>query len=417
MQGKRFSIRLRTALTVFTVTILVTSIWAVSHESVLHSFNNNGTDGVNPYAGLIIDATGNLYGTTAGGGVHNLGMVFKLSPREGGGWTETVLHSFGHGTDGAGPYANLVMDAAGNLYGTTQLGGIHGAGTVFELSPEQGGGWTELVLHSFNDNGSDGSYPLAGLIMDAAGNLYGMTQQGGIHSCGGKNCGTVFELSPRQGGGWTETVLHSFNNNGSDGANPQAGLTMDAAGNLYGTTYRGGIHSSGTLFELSPREGGGWTETVLHSFGNGSDGATPDSGLIVDAAGNLYGTTYFGGIHSDGTVFELSPREGGGWTEAVLHSFGNGTDGMNPYAGLTIDATGNLYGTTVAGGLHSYGTAFELSPRQGGGWTETVLHSFGNGTDGINPYASLLLDATGNLYGTTISGGIHTYGTAFEITP
>ncbi|MGB8886031.1 MAG: choice-of-anchor tandem repeat GloVer-containing protein [Candidatus Korobacteraceae bacterium] len=417
MQGKRFSIRLRTALTVFTVTILVTSIWAVSHESVLHSFDNNGTDGVNPYAGLIIDATGNLYGTTAGGGIHSLGMVFKLSPREGGGWTETVLHSFGHGTDGAGPYANLVMDAAGNLYGTTQLGGIHGTGTVFELSPEQGGGWTELVLHSFNDNGSDGSYPLAGLIMDAAGNLYGMTQQGGIHSCGGKNCGTVFELSPRQGGGWTETVLHSFNNNGSDGANPQAGLTMDAAGNLYGTTYRGGIHSSGAVFELSPREGGGWTETVLHSFGNGTDGATPDSGLIVDAAGNLYGTTYFGGIHSDGTVFELSPREGGGWTETVLHSFGNGTDGMNPYAGLTIDATGNLYGTTVAGGLHSYGTAFELSPRQGGGWTETVLHSFGNGTDGINPYASLLLDANGNLYGTTIVGGIHTYGTAFEITP
>ncbi len=417
MRGKKFSIGLGTALAIFTVTLLVTSTWAAAHESVLHSFNNNGTDGANPYATLALDTAGNLYGTTVEGGIHNLGAVFELSPREGGGWTEKVLHSFGHGTDGTGPYANLVIDAVGNLYGTTQLGGIHNSGTVFELSPEEGGGWTETVLHSFNDNGVDGSYPLAGLTFDAAGNLYGMTQQGGINSCDGKNCGTVFELSPRQGGGWTETVLHNFNNNGRDGVNPQAGLIIDAAGNLYGTTYRGGIHNSGTAFELSPQQGGGWTEKVLHSFGHGSDGITPDANLTIDAAGNLYGTTYNGGIHGRGTAFELTPREGGGWTETVLHSFGNGSDGANPYAGLIIDANGNLYGTTLAGGIHTAGTAFELSPRQGGGWTETILHSFGNGTDGNSPYAGLIFDASGNLYGTTLEGGIHSYGVVFEITP
>jgi uncharacterized repeat protein (TIGR03803 family) len=227
----------------------------------------------------------------------------------------------------------------------------------------------------------------------------------------------VFELSPRQGGGWTETLLHNFNNNGRDGVNPQAGLIIDDAGNLYGTTYRGGIYNSGTAFELSPQQGGGWTEKVLHSFGHGSDGITPDANLTIDAAGNLYGTTYNGGIHGRGTVFELTPREGGGWTETVLHSFGNGSDGANPYAGLIIDANGNLYGTTLAGGIHTAGTAFELSPRQGGGWTETILHSFGNGTDGNSPYAGLIFDASGNLYGTTLEGGIHSYGVVFEITP
>ena len=417
MRGKKFSIGLGTALTIFTVTLLVTSTWAATHESVLHSFNNNGTDGANPYATLAVDGAGNFYGTTVEGGIHNLGTVFELSPREGGGWTERVLHSFGHGTDGTGPYANLVIDVVGNLYGTTQLGGIHNSGTVFELSPEEGGGWTEKVLHSFNDNGVDGSYPLAGLTFDAAGNLYGMTQQGGINSCDGKNCGTVFELSPRQDGGWTETVLHDFNNNGRDGVNPQAGLIIDDSGNLYGTTYRGGIHNSGTAFELSPQQGGSWTETVLHSFGHDSDGITPDANLTIDAAGNLYGTTYNGGIHGRGIAFELTPREGGGWTETVLHSFGNGSDGANPYAGLIIDANGNLYGTTLAGGIHTAGTAFELSPRQGGGWTETILHSFGNGTDGNSPYAGLIFDAAGNLYGTTLEGGIHSYGVVFEITP
>jgi len=416
MLGKRFSIGLRTTLTMFTLTLLAASSWATPHESVLHSFNNNGADGVNPYAGLIFDVAGNLYGTTVEGGIHNLGTVFELTPTQGGGWTETVLHSFGRGTDGAGPYGSLIFDGAGNLYGTTQLGGIHNGGTVFELTPMQGGGWTETVLHSFNDNGADGAYPLASLIFDAAGNLYGTTQQGGIHSCKGKTCGTVFEMTPREGGGWSESVLHSFGN-GTDGVNPQGSLISDASGNLYGTTYQGGIHSQGTVFEMTPRDGGGWTETVLHSFGRGTDGVSPNATLIFDTTGNLYSTTIAGGIHNGGTVFELSPQDGGGWTETVLHSFGNGTDGANPQAGLVIDATGNLYGTAITGGIHSDGAVFELSPQPGGGWAETVLHSFGNGADGINPYAGLIVDAAGNLYGTTVAGGIHADGTVFEIAP
>ena len=241
--------------------------------------------------------------------------VFELSPKEGDGYTETVLHSFGDGSnDGQNPEAGLILDGAGNLYSTTPVGGIHGWGTVFELSPREGGGYTETVLHSFDYNGSDGAYPLAGLIFDGTGNLYGTTNEGGIHTTcfGYPGCGTVFELLPRQGGGWTETVLHSFGS-GTDGIVPAAGLIMDTAGNLYGTTYEGGIRGGGTVFELSPREGGGYTETVLHSFGSGTDGYFPFAGLIFDAAGNLYGTTDYGGIHETcdlnacGTVFELVP--------------------------------------------------------------------------------------------------------------
>ena len=422
-------LRLRAAVATFTVALFATGTCAAQQETTLHSFGN-GTDGQSPQAGLIFDAAGNLYGTTLGGGIHctpdGCGTVFELSPNGSGGWTKTVLHSFGNGTDGQGPDAGLIFDAAGNLYGTTAGGGIYGEGTVFELSPREGGGWTETVLHSFG-NGTDGARPYAGLIFDASGNLYGTTYYGGIHiACFGDygGCGTVFELSPRDGGGWTETVLHSFGNPANeDGQGPYAGLVFDAAGNLYGTTSEGGIHGDGTVFELSPNGSGGWTETMLHSFGNGTDGNYSDATLIFDRAGNLYGTTVYGGIHCApygcGTVFEMSPRQGSGWTETVLHSFGSGTDGQNPTAGLIFDAADNLYGTTQAGGIHAYyGTVLEMSPRQGGGWTETVLHSFNNdGTHGAYPIAGVVLDNAGNLYGTTIQGGIHSDGTAFEITP
>jgi uncharacterized repeat protein (TIGR03803 family) len=413
MRGKRLSIGLRAALAIFTATLFVTSTWAAAQERVLHSFNLNGADGYYPSAGLIFDAAGNLYGTTRVG-TDSYGTVFELTPAAGGGWTETVLHNFGYGTDGATPYAGLIFDAAGNLYGTTQYGGTYGVGTVFELTPAAGGGWTETVLHNFG-NGADGSTPFAGLIFDAAGNLYGTTYQGGTYLYG-----TVFELTPAGGGSWTEKVLHNFGN-GTDGAAPYAGLIFDAAGNLYGTTYQGGTYSSsGTVFELTPAAGGGWTETVLHNFNyNGTDGNYPYAGLIFDAAGNLYGTTYQGGTYFYGTVFELTPTAGGGWTEKVLYSFNNnGADGYYPQAGLILDAAGNLYGTTSYGGTYSYGTVFELTPTAGGGWTEKVLHNFNyNGTDGNYPYAGLIFDAAGNLYGTTYQGGTYGYGTVFEFTP
>ncbi|MGB8888001.1 MAG: choice-of-anchor tandem repeat GloVer-containing protein [Candidatus Korobacteraceae bacterium] len=410
MRGHTFFLGWRLALAIFSVILFATSSWAAPHN-----FGDGDNDGYLPGSGLIIDAHGNLYGTTAGGGTHGDGTVFELSPRESGGWTETVLHSFGNGTDGQLPFASLIFDGAGNLYGTTTYGGIHGYGTVFKLSPREDGTWEETVLHSFNLH--DGAYPDGGLTFDAAGNLYGTTSYGGIHYNG-----TAFELMPREGRGWTETVLHSFGR-GTDGSNPLAGLTFDAAGNLYGTTSVGGIHNPcdgetcGTVFELSPNGSGGWTENVLHSFGRSTDGSHPFGGLIFDAAGNRYGTTQFGG-YGDGTAFEMSPEEDGGWTEKVLHRFGRGTDGSNPLAGLTFDAAGNLYGTTFSGGVYNDGTVFELSPNENGGWTDRVLHNFDlNGTDGLYSYANLILDAAGNLYGAALYGGIYGHGIVFEITP
>jgi uncharacterized repeat protein (TIGR03803 family) len=311
-------------------------------EKVLHNFNNNGTDGYYPRASLISDAAGNLYGTTIYGSTYGWGTVFELTPTTGGGWTEQVLHSFGNGTDGGEPRASLIFDAAGNLYGTTYGGGIYchsigGCGTVFELTLTAGGNWTEAVLYNFGSFTDDGYEPSASLIFDAAGNLYGTTQFGGIHGWG-----TVFELTPTTGGGWSEQVLLNF---GTGGAFPQAGLIFDAAGNLYGTTSEGGTNI-GTVFELTPNVGGGWTETVLHNFGSGTDGSYPYAGLIFDAAGNLYGTTQYGGTYNScsggcGTVFELTPTAGGKWTEQVLLNF-NGTGGANPYAGLIFDAAGHL---------------------------------------------------------------------------
>jgi uncharacterized repeat protein (TIGR03803 family) len=422
MRGKRFSIGLRAALAIFTVALLVTSTWAATNwkEKVLHNFGN-GTDGDYLYGGLISNAAGNLYGTTYQGGTFGHGTVFELTPAAGGGWTEQVLHSFGNGTDGAYLYGGLILDAAGNLYGTTYVGGTYGHGTVFELTPTAGGGWTELVLYSFcsQTNCTDGGFPRdGGLIFDAVGNLYGVTTEDGAY--GG---GTVFELTPTAGGGWTEQVLHSFSSYPGDGAGPYGSLIFDKNGNLYGTTQGGGTFSNGTVFELTPTAGGGWTETVLHSFNNnGADGFHPADGVIFDTAGNLYGTTlddgYFGcprGTYC-GTVFELTPKAGGGWTEQVLHRF-NGTDGDIP-SGLIFDAVGNLYGPTADGGDYGGGTVFELTPTADGGWTETVLHSFGNsGTGAVVPVGDLIFDAAGNLYGTSEGGGTYGGGTVFELTP
>jgi uncharacterized repeat protein (TIGR03803 family) len=417
------------------VTLFVANTWAASNEKVLHSFNFNsfnssGRDGSFPLAGLIFDSAGNLYGTTSFGGIYGGGTVFELTPTADGGWTEKVLHNFSNnGSDGFWPTGGLAFDAAGNLYGTTYLGGSYycyggyKCGTVFELTRTTGGDWTEKVLHSFN--GTDGSYVQAGLIIDSAGNLYGTTYGGGTYGDG-----TVFELTPNShvaDRGWTEKVLHNFNNDGTDGVYPYAGLIIDASGNLYGTTSYGGTYDCydddgyhcGTVFELTPMAGGVWKEKVLHSFGNGTDAAYPYGGLAFDAAGNLYGTTYGGGTYSDGTVFELTPNShvaDGGWTEEVLHSFGTGTDAAYPHGGLIIDAAGNLYGMTYRGGFYGYGTVFELTPRAGGDWTEEVLHSFNNnGTDGVDPYAGLMFDSAGNLYGTTYGGGAYSHGTVFEI--
>jgi uncharacterized repeat protein (TIGR03803 family) len=400
-------------------------------ESVLYSFTGP-PDGANPFAGLVRDAQGNLYGTTASGGdlscddggpYPGCGMVFKLDTTG----KKTVLYSFtGTGWDGTSPVAGLVRDAQGNLYGTTAgggdlaCGGGLGCGTVFKLDTTG----KETVLYSFTGTGGDGSYPEAGLVRDAQGNLYGTTAWGGVFN--GIGYGTVFKVDTTG----KETVLANF---GSPyyGLLPVAGLVRDAQGNLYGTTEYGGngpwscnyAHFSGcgVVFKVDTTGG-----EMLHIFtGTGGDGAYPRAGLVLDAQGNLYGTTWAGGdpacesdgIYGCGTVFKVDTTG----EETVLYSFtGTGGDGAYPRAGLVRDAQGNLYGTTYEGGAYGVGTVFKVDPAG----KETVLYTFtGTGGDGAYPTAGLVRDAQGNLYGTTYAGGDPACiagtgcGTVFKLTP
>ena len=362
MLSRKFSFRL--VATIFALALLLAGTCAVAQEKVLHGFGNKSLGGLNPYSNLIFDASGDLYGTTLAGGHHNLCTVLELTPNADGGWTGNVLYSFGeNATDASVPYAGLVFDGAGNLYGTTMGGGAYSFGAVFELTPASGGGWTEQVLHSFNRYG-DGAYPVVGLAIDAAGNLFGATSTGGYY-----DYGTAFELSPAAGGGWTETMVHAFND--GNGGYAVSALIFDGAGNLYGSARSGGLYGRGTVFELSSAAGGKWTEQVLHAFSDdATEGSTPYSSLIVDSAGNLYGTTFNGGsgvcaygiAGYCGTVFELTPLAHGAWAEKLLHAFVNAEDGWEPYAGLIFDGVGSLYGTTVNGGAYGYGTVFEIKP-------------------------------------------------------
>jgi uncharacterized repeat protein (TIGR03803 family) len=395
----------------------VTSASATT-ESVLFRFSG-GAAGSMPYAGLIADAAGNLYGTTPKGG-SGKGVIFELTPptSNGGSWTETTLYKFTGGGDGSVPYAGLLFDSKGNLYGTTSAGGKKN-GVVFELSPpaNQGGAWSESALYKFG-GGADGSAPRAGLIADKSGNLYGTTVKGGSNGNG-----VVFELSTpaTPGGSWTETVLNKFTG-GSGGGTPYSGLIADAAGNLYGTTTAGGVNDNGVVFELAPptAPGGSWTETALHQFTGAADGSLPYAGLVADGAGNLYGTAIKGGTKGHGVVFKLAPpAPGGSWTQTVVETFLGGALGAVPYAGVILDNSGNLYGTTQKGGISGNGTVFKLAAptTPGGKWTETVLYKFNGGSAGSAPYAGLLADKNGNLYGTTTKGGTVNNGIAYEVQP
>jgi uncharacterized repeat protein (TIGR03803 family) len=398
--------------------------------SVLYSFTNAPGDGAYPEAGLIKDASGNLYGTTAVGGNFSNGTVFELV-NSSGTYSEQVLFSFTGGIEGIGasPEAGLIMDASGNLYGTTEAGGSSGCsentgcGTVFELL-NSSGTYNLKVLHDFTSTGGDGASPFAGLIMDASGNLYGTTFGGG--PLGPFGNGTVFELV-NSSGTYSEKVLYSFTGTGGDGVGPSGVLIMDASGNLYGTTRFGGTSGNGTVFELV-NSSGTYSEQVLYSFtGTGGDGASPFAGLIMDASGNLYGTTASGGtpvpaggsgcIFGCGTVFELV-NSSGTYSEKVLYSFpSTGVDGELPSAGLIMDASGNLYGTTIGGGTDGLGTVFELV-NSSGTYSEKLLYSFtGTGGDGAGPSGVLIIDASGDLYGTTVGGGTSSFGTVFRLTP
>jgi uncharacterized repeat protein (TIGR03803 family) len=386
---------------------------AAAKLQVLMSFGN--ARGSMPLSAPVADGVGNLYVTGRFGGAHGDGAVVELSPPTSGmsAWTKTVLYAF-RGSDGAYPSTGLALDAAGNLYGVTDEGGANNCGVVFELSPPAQGdtAWKQTVLHAFG--GADGSLPQTTLLADGAGGFYGTTTNGGVYGDG-----SVFELSPPAPGEtvWNETVLHSFR--GADGMLPQGSLMADGAGNLYGTARQGGANDYGVVYELNPPPAGqtNWTETVLHSF-DGADGQYTLSSLMADAAGNLYGTAGDGGAHGHGVVFELISHAGGAdWKEKVLHAF-NESHGAYPTQGVIADRSGNLYGTTVSGGRNDNGVVFELSPPVTGevAWTERVLHYF-DLAHGQNPYAGLVADASGNLYGTTVLGGQKDAGVVFKLAP
>jgi uncharacterized repeat protein (TIGR03803 family) len=383
--------------------------------SIPHTFTG-GHKGANPVGTLAFDASGNLYGVTYNGGNTSsscpvifgdgCGVVFRLVPLESGGWQYEKIYTF-DGYEGYLPNGGVVFDAAGNLYGTTSFGGSFsenpaGCGTVYELSPS-GGGWTETTLLEFGIG--SGCRPDSALVMDSAGNLYG-TAEGGNNLPGPD----VFQLVPNGDGSWTPNIVYD-----AFEGEPYGRLTLDSAGNLYGTTYEGGVYGAGSVFKLSAADGT-WVETILYDFTGGDNGASPYGGVAFDTAGNLYGTTQTGGADNVGVVFKLTPAPEF-WKISVLHNFTGGNDGGTPYAGVVLDAAGNLYGTTSNGGYYEYGTVFKLSPSADGKWGETVLHNFKNGRDGLNPQSGVILDSLGNLYGNVKDGGVFDEGLVYEITP
>ena len=357
-------------------------------EETIYSFRGS-PDGANPYGGVAQDSAGNLYGTTYEGGPHNLGTVFKLDTAG----KETVLHSFAGQRDGAYPMGvTLVLDSAQNLYGTTSDGG-GGYGVIFKMNAK--GKETVLrILKQWN-----GATPYAGVIRDANGNVYATAAAGG-----GENGGVVFKVT----GVGKGKILHSFIG-GKYGRYPEAPIVQDAKGNFYGTTYYGGTYQEGIVFKLNKNG----AETLLHSFtcANGVDGCFPEAGLVLDAAGNIYGTTSQGGVggSNGGTVFKMDKAG----NETVLHTFEE-SDGWSPgFGSLLLDSDGNLYGTTEEGGADNYGVVFKIDSTG----IESVLYSFTGGGDGSTPWAGLIKDSAGNFYGTTAEGGAYGYGVVFKLSP
>lgn len=386
-------------------------------ETDLHTFGTKG-DGYSPIAGLVIDQAGNLYGSAPSGGALGYGAIFKLTRDTQSNWNYGLIYNFQSVTDGWGPQGGVVVDGAGNIYGTTAAGGTASCscGTAFELSPNSSGTYTKKTILNFS-GGNDQLGTIAALVLDNQGNLYGTTPDGN-GKLNVSDRGTVYRLSP-SASGWSYSVVYGFP--ASDGHGPDAGPTFDSVGNLYGTTSSGGSTEMGTVYELSPAGNGAWKEKLLYTFRGGNDGTSPRSNIVMDSSGNLFGTTTYGGGGSSstgyGTVFELSPN-GAGWKETILHAFqSNGIDGTVPVVGLTRDASGNLFGTTYTGGVYGFGTVFKMTLSSSGTWSESVLYSFTGGADGSQPYAPITIDSAGNLYGSTIIGGAHSTGAIFILSP
>ncbi len=412
MRRTLFPFFLRQFLTILALTtVLVSTAWTKPKFKILHGVAGG------LFNGVTVDAKGNIYSVTNGGGDHNAGSVFELTPGAHG-WTLSTLHSFS-GEDGVTPNGGLIFDAAGNLYGTTPAGGTgFGGGVVFEMSPGLGE-WSFNVLYNFCPiyHCPDGGAPTP-LVLDSKGRLYGDVAAGGVYGRGG-----VFRLVPGTGG-WSESVIYSFGKRPYDAYIPYAAPIFDKASNLYGTTFQGGTHNGGTVFSVEHFSGGDWKEHLLYSFcaagpPDCKDGVGPYAGVVFDASGNLYGTTTQGGGNvcgetTCGTVFKLTATQGGRWKHTVLYAFPKPENGSFPTGGVIVDKAGNLYGATVAGGIGrcnagGCGVVYKLSPGVNGRWKYTVLHRF-NGADGGQPLGGLTFDSAGNLYGTA-------YSVVFELTP
>lgn len=385
--------------------------------TVLHSFQA-GADGYQPYSGVTIDQGGNLYGTTSEYDGNGPGTVYRMTRRNGSWLFAKLNNPYGQISQG-----RVVFGSGGALYGTTQYGGDGGCtelgcGSVYSIrAPQTFCGsvncvWPSNQVYTFPGSGNLGNQPgLVDPAFDAAGNIYGTTIFGGTYYSG-----NVFELT-RSNGVWTATSIHNFH--GEDGYEPQSGVIFDTQGNIYGTAWIGGPHNNGTVYRLV-NTGSGWTEQTLYDFPNAADGSGPAAALVMDAAGNLYGATFVGGVNGGGTVFELSPA-GGGWNFRVLYSFTGQGYNPGPLVALTLDASGNLYGTTFLGGAFGLGSVFKLTHNNDGTWTMTDLHDFTGGSDGKNPASEVSMDANGNLFGTASAGASNDHcidcGTVWEITP
>jgi uncharacterized repeat protein (TIGR03803 family) len=398
-----------------TLSALFVTTASAAPESVLHNFTGNSA-GAYPFSNLIFDRFGNLYGESNGDWSFE-GNVFELSPDGNGGWSYTEIYEFVPDGRGAFPDGPLTMDDDGNLYGVTLVGGTNNTGTVYKLTKTDGA-WTITYLHNFGPQlSSDGFNPNGVVYFHGA--LFGTTPFGGKNGSG-----TVFAVWPNSNGGWSESILHNFAVSKNDGQRPSGGLAFDSEGNIYGTTELGGSNQGGTVFQLSSLSDGSLHEHILHSFSS-RDGYEPGAATpVFDSRGNLYSTTTGGGSAGLGVVFELTPS-GDKWTETILHNFTGGEDGAVPN-GVTFDSHGQLFGTTNLGGGNGFcwdqneqnvycGAVYKLTPSESGPWKESLLYGFSDGADGGVPAASVVLDSGDNVYGVASRGGPVGLGVAFRI--
>ena len=395
--------------------ILAVASWAGTAQ-VIYSLGGD-EDGEYADSDLVVDSSGNIFGTTVLGGTFGSGTVFELV-NSGGTWTHQVLYNFTGGADGGQPYKGVTLDSAGNLYGTAVEGGTggtcveSGCGVAYKLT-NNGGTWTQTVIHNFT-GGNDGYGPGSGLSFDKAGNLYGMTPTGGAHGLG-----VIYQLVPNTDGTWKLRVIHAFTG-GTDGGTGSAGrLFIDSDGNLFGVATVGGANGAGTAYKVTPGTNGRWRLTTLYAFKGSPDAGFPYGGLTFDSAGNLYGTTYYDGANDLGAVYELSPKSDGTWRERVIHSFAGGADGNSPISTLVSDLAGNLYGTTSEGGAAACGcgTVFKLTKGANGTWKESVAYQFQGSPDGAFVYNGMATDRNGDLYGATVHGGSANEGSVYKFTP